>query len=444
MKIYVASSWKNTHFDGVVALLRSAGHEVYDFRNPSVQGPEITGSGGFDWRDLGGKRDPKHWSLDQYRDALRTPQAIDGFFADKAAMEWAEACVLVLPSGKSAHMEFGWFTGRGKPVVAYLPPISKTCDTCKGTGRIEVHPNQFSGEESDRVCWTCPGTGQVPLWDFSPELMYLLGGPNVLAFTLEEILNNLRVPMSGSEDRCHECDEPIEPGEYGADGLICRMCVEKRDERDRSPLLLTNVVHENDKSSFDSLPLNGLLCSVCGTPQRTSPGGPTCASGHGGAPGTKPGVVHEAQKPFIFCSPEDLCRHGRSMDKPCVDCTLDEEANPPSAEDTIVSRLTTLLRGVADGLKGDPGPLKLHDWSDLPVIARRVREEMDENEGAMKVWRRRTESAEIRVMQREAQLASFIKVADRLRSQYGSVPGRTLSPMLQDYDRVRAEIPNGK
>lgn len=32
-----------------------------------------------------------------------------------------------------------------------------------------------------------------------------------------------------NEDRCHDCGEPIEPGAYGADGLICRMCVEKRD-----------------------------------------------------------------------------------------------------------------------------------------------------------------------------------------------------------------------
>lgn len=31
-------------------------------------------------------------------------------------MEWADACVLVLPSGRSAHLEAGWFAGKNKPV----------------------------------------------------------------------------------------------------------------------------------------------------------------------------------------------------------------------------------------------------------------------------------------------------------------------------------------
>ncbi len=33
-KIYVASSWRNVHYEGVVKALREAGHDVYDFRNP--------------------------------------------------------------------------------------------------------------------------------------------------------------------------------------------------------------------------------------------------------------------------------------------------------------------------------------------------------------------------------------------------------------------------
>lgn len=32
-----------------------------------------------------------------------------------------------------------------------------------------------------------------------------------------------------NQDRCHYCEEPIEPGAEGADGLVCKMCVEKRD-----------------------------------------------------------------------------------------------------------------------------------------------------------------------------------------------------------------------
>lgn len=34
MRIYVASSWRNTYYPSVVSALREAGHDIYDFRNP--------------------------------------------------------------------------------------------------------------------------------------------------------------------------------------------------------------------------------------------------------------------------------------------------------------------------------------------------------------------------------------------------------------------------
>ena len=37
------------------------------------------------------------------------------------AMASCDACVLVLPCGRSAHTEAGWFAGKGKPVIAYIP-----------------------------------------------------------------------------------------------------------------------------------------------------------------------------------------------------------------------------------------------------------------------------------------------------------------------------------
>ena len=42
-KIYVASSWRNEYYPEVVAKLREAGHDVYDFRNPP------SGDPGFKW-----------------------------------------------------------------------------------------------------------------------------------------------------------------------------------------------------------------------------------------------------------------------------------------------------------------------------------------------------------------------------------------------------------
>ena len=50
------------------------------------------------------------------REALSTPIANDGYRSDMDGMEWADACVLVLPCGRSAHLEAGWFAGQGKPV----------------------------------------------------------------------------------------------------------------------------------------------------------------------------------------------------------------------------------------------------------------------------------------------------------------------------------------
>lgn len=106
-KIYLASSWRNTEQPSVLKLLRKHGHEVYDFRNP------FHGNDGFSWADL----DPnwENWSAEEYRDhLLKNPVAAFGFQNDMRAMQWADTCVLLLPCGRSAHLEAGWFCGMGK------------------------------------------------------------------------------------------------------------------------------------------------------------------------------------------------------------------------------------------------------------------------------------------------------------------------------------------
>ncbi len=108
-KIYVASSWRNLYQPDVVALLRMHNHEVYDFRNPSPH------YGGFKWEDIGLE---KSCSADEYIHAITThPIAARGFLTDFRAMQWADTCVLVLPSGRSAHLEAGWFCGQGKRCI---------------------------------------------------------------------------------------------------------------------------------------------------------------------------------------------------------------------------------------------------------------------------------------------------------------------------------------
>ena len=49
------------------------------------------------------------------------PKAVKQFGNDIEAMEACDTCVLVLPCGRSAHTEAGWFAGRGKKVLVYIP-----------------------------------------------------------------------------------------------------------------------------------------------------------------------------------------------------------------------------------------------------------------------------------------------------------------------------------
>ena len=113
MKIYVASSWRNDIQPLVVETLRAEGHEVYDFKNP----PSGTG---FSWAQV----DPnwENWTNEEYLQALEHPIAKAGYQSDFDAMCWADACVLVLPCGRSAHTEAGWMQGKGKPTIVFLAP----------------------------------------------------------------------------------------------------------------------------------------------------------------------------------------------------------------------------------------------------------------------------------------------------------------------------------
>ena len=112
MKIYVASSWRNVRQPEIVQSLRQKGYEVYDFRHPSQE------KGGFQWGDI----DPEwqNWDTEEYRAALGHPEAERGFHNDYAAMLRADAFVLLMPCGRSAHLEAGWAIGQGKPTCILL------------------------------------------------------------------------------------------------------------------------------------------------------------------------------------------------------------------------------------------------------------------------------------------------------------------------------------
>lgn len=156
MKIYVASSWRNIYQPAVVDLCRKAGHETYDFRNP---GP---GDNGFGWSEI----DPawKAWDFERYRKLLDHPRAQQGFSLDMGALRDCDACVLVYPCGKSAHLELGWAAGAGKRTATFVP------------SDIMGKPSLVKGHVDTGACAACGDLdgchlpGRLRL-DFEPELM---------------------------------------------------------------------------------------------------------------------------------------------------------------------------------------------------------------------------------------------------------------------------------
>jgi hypothetical protein len=103
-----------------VLALREAGHEVYDFTHPAH------GNEGFSWRscspDPAALKDPR-----RFRDeVLSHPSCKLGFTLDRTALRNADLTVLVLPCGRSAHLELGYAIGDGQHTIVLLDdPMSE-------------------------------------------------------------------------------------------------------------------------------------------------------------------------------------------------------------------------------------------------------------------------------------------------------------------------------
>ncbi len=121
-KIYIASSWKNVRNVKLLAsYLRSYGHEVFDFTDMENRpdGLDKFVFGAKEWAEYSGK-DPEqiHWI-----DFLTWEPTQRAFKSDKAGIDWAEILVLLLPSGRSSHLEAGYAVGCGKSlfIIGTLP-----------------------------------------------------------------------------------------------------------------------------------------------------------------------------------------------------------------------------------------------------------------------------------------------------------------------------------
>lgn len=100
--IYLIGSLRNPEVPKVASKLRSAGLEVFD--DWYSAGPEADDK----WRDYEKARGRS------YLEALSGLAATHVFEFDRTHLERASAVVLVLPAGKSGHLELGYSLGRGK------------------------------------------------------------------------------------------------------------------------------------------------------------------------------------------------------------------------------------------------------------------------------------------------------------------------------------------
>lgn len=107
-KVYIATSWKNAPYALMLATqLREKGYEVDCFCDDS------TGRFVFSVEELNGMPIHKFNCIN----FLETAQAQKAFKEDKKWIDWCDTLIMLLPCGKSAHLEAGYAKGIGKRVV---------------------------------------------------------------------------------------------------------------------------------------------------------------------------------------------------------------------------------------------------------------------------------------------------------------------------------------
>jgi hypothetical protein len=115
-KCYIASSWKNADTVKTLAqFLRQYEMEVYAFCEPEGRPDDLDNFvfGAEQW-DGPLPMDQTDWIT--FTKNHLTERA---FKADKAGLDWANTVILLLPCGKSAHMEAGYAVGQGKELYIY-------------------------------------------------------------------------------------------------------------------------------------------------------------------------------------------------------------------------------------------------------------------------------------------------------------------------------------
>ena len=107
--VYIIGSLRNPQVPVVATALRANGIDAFD-----------------DWYTAGPEADDiwKTYELERgrgYIEALEGYHAQHVFHYDKTHLDRCDGAVLVLPAGKSCHLEFGYMIGQGKHGFVLLP-----------------------------------------------------------------------------------------------------------------------------------------------------------------------------------------------------------------------------------------------------------------------------------------------------------------------------------
>lgn len=103
MEYYIVGSLRNPEIPNIANALRKEGYDIFD-----------------DWYAAGPEADD-YWQLYEngkghtYKEALAGYAAQHVFTFDKHHLDRCDGAILVMPAGRSGHLELGYMAGKGKP-----------------------------------------------------------------------------------------------------------------------------------------------------------------------------------------------------------------------------------------------------------------------------------------------------------------------------------------
>jgi hypothetical protein len=107
--VYLIGSLRNPEVPSVANKIRELGYDVFD-----------------DWYAAGPEADD-YWQAYERQRGRSYAEALEGFAAnhvfdyDHSHLKRCDLAVLLLPAGKSGHLEFGYFRGLSKPGIICIP-----------------------------------------------------------------------------------------------------------------------------------------------------------------------------------------------------------------------------------------------------------------------------------------------------------------------------------